>query len=60
MVLVVADDLLFRSKISSVAKTLGITVRAATTPDAAIERAPLLQGDRVKVGRIEFAVRAEE
>ena len=39
MVLVVADDLLFRSKISSVAKTLGITVRAATTPDAAIERA---------------------
>ena len=39
MILVVADDLLFRSKISTVAKTLGVTVRAATTPDAAIERA---------------------
>ena len=39
MILVVADDLLFRSKISSAAKGLGVTVRAATTPDAAIERA---------------------
>jgi PleD family two-component response regulator len=39
MILVVADDLLFRSKISSVAKALGVTVRAATTPDAAVERA---------------------
>jgi CheY-like chemotaxis protein len=39
MILVVADDLLFRSKISTVAKTLGVVVRAATTPDAAIERA---------------------
>lgn len=39
MILVVADDLLFRSKISTVAKSLGVTVRAATTPDAALERA---------------------
>jgi CheY-like chemotaxis protein len=39
MILVVADDLLFRSKISTVAKSLGVVVRAATTPDAAIERA---------------------
>jgi CheY-like chemotaxis protein len=39
MILVVADDLLFRSKISTVAKTLGVVVRAATTPDAAILRA---------------------
>ena len=39
MILVVADDLLFRSKISTAAKSLGVTVRAATTPDAAIERA---------------------
>lgn len=39
MILVVADDLLFRSKISTVAKAAGVTVRAATTPDAAIERA---------------------
>jgi CheY-like chemotaxis protein len=39
MILVVADDLLFRSKISTVAKALGVVVRAATTPDAAITRA---------------------
>jgi CheY-like chemotaxis protein len=39
MILVVADDLLFRSKISSAAKALGVVVRAATTPDAALERA---------------------
>lgn len=39
MILVVADDLLFRSKISSTAKALGVVVRAATTPDAAVERA---------------------
>jgi CheY-like chemotaxis protein len=39
MILVVADDLLFRSKISTVAKALGVVVRAATTPAAAIERA---------------------
>jgi CheY-like chemotaxis protein len=39
MILVVADDLLFRSKISTVAKSLGVIVRAATTPEAAIARA---------------------
>lgn len=39
MILVVADDLLFRSKISTAAKALGVVVRAATTPEAAIERA---------------------
>ena len=39
MILVVADDLLFRSKISTVAKNLGVVVRAATTPDAALVRA---------------------
>jgi PleD family two-component response regulator len=39
MILVVADDLLFRSKISTVAKALGVVVRAATTPDAALTRA---------------------
>jgi CheY-like chemotaxis protein len=38
MILVVADDLLFRSKISTAAKTLGVVVRAATTPEAALER----------------------
>lgn len=39
MILVVADDLLFRSKISAAAKAAGVVVRAATTPDAAVERA---------------------
>ena len=39
MILVVADDLLFRSKISTAAKASGVVVRAATTPDAAVERA---------------------
>ncbi len=39
MILVVADDLLFRSKISTVAKATGVVVRAATTADAAIDRA---------------------
>jgi CheY-like chemotaxis protein len=39
MILVVADDLLFRSKISTTAKSLGVVVRAATTPEAALERA---------------------
>ena len=39
MILVVADDLLFRSKISTAAKALGVVVRAATTPEAALERA---------------------
>ena len=41
MVLVVADDLLFRSKISTVAKRTGVTIRAATTPDAAVAAAQL-------------------
>jgi CheY-like chemotaxis protein len=39
MILVVADDLLFRSKISTAAKAAGVVVRAATTADAAIQRA---------------------
>ena len=39
MILVVADDLLFRSKISTAAKAAGVIVRAATSADAAIERA---------------------
>lgn len=39
MILVVADDLLFRSKISSAAKIANVQLRAATTADAAIERA---------------------
>ena len=36
VVLVVADDLLFRSKISTVAKRGGVVIRAATTADAAM------------------------
>lgn len=39
MILVVADDLLFRSKISTAAKAAGVVVRAATTPEAALTRA---------------------
>ena len=39
MILVIADDLLFRSKISTAAKAAGVVVRAATTPDAAMQRA---------------------
>jgi CheY-like chemotaxis protein len=39
MILVVADDLLFRSKISSAAKAVGVAVKAATTADAAVARA---------------------
>jgi CheY-like chemotaxis protein len=39
MILVVVDDLLFRSKISAAAKAAGVEVRAATTADAALERA---------------------
>ncbi|MBA3270305.1 MAG: response regulator transcription factor [Acidobacteria bacterium] len=39
MILVIADDLLFRSKISTAAKALGVVVGAATTPDAAVQRA---------------------
>jgi CheY-like chemotaxis protein len=39
MVLVVVDDLLFRSKISSAAKAAGVETRVATSPEAAMERA---------------------
>lgn len=39
MVLVIADDLLFRSKISTAAKALGVVVGAATTVEAALQRA---------------------
>src|ERR687895_442039 len=38
MVLVIADDLLFRSKISTAAKALGVVVGAATTVEAALPR----------------------
>ena len=37
MILVVADDLLFRSKISTAAKALGVVVRAATTEEVRFE-----------------------
>jgi CheY-like chemotaxis protein len=39
MVLVVVDDLMFRSKISTTAKAVGVTIAAATTADAAVARA---------------------
>jgi CheY-like chemotaxis protein len=39
MVLVVVDDLMFRSKISNAAKGVGATIAAATTAEAAIARA---------------------
>lgn len=39
MVLVVVDDLMFRSRISSAAKAVGATIAAATTAEAAIARA---------------------
>jgi CheY-like chemotaxis protein len=39
MVLVVVDDLMFRSRISSAAKAVGVTIAAATTADAALTRA---------------------
>jgi CheY-like chemotaxis protein len=39
MILVVVDDLLFRSKISSAAKLAGVTIGAARDPDAALKRA---------------------
>jgi CheY-like chemotaxis protein len=39
MVLVVVDDLMFRSKISTTAKAVGATIAAATTADAAVARA---------------------
>ena len=43
MVLVIADDLLFRSKISAAAKGVGATIAAATTADAAVARAREVQ-----------------
>jgi chemosensory pili system protein ChpA (sensor histidine kinase/response regulator) len=39
MVLVVVDDLMFRSKISTAAKAVGATIAAATSAEAAIARA---------------------
>jgi CheY-like chemotaxis protein len=39
MILVVVDDLLFRSKISTAAKGVGARIAAATTAEAAITRA---------------------
>lgn len=39
MILVVVDDLMFRSKISTAAKGVGATIAAATTAEAAIARA---------------------
>jgi CheY-like chemotaxis protein len=39
MVLVVVDDLMFRSKISSAAKAVGATIAAATSREAALARA---------------------
>jgi CheY-like chemotaxis protein len=39
MVLVVVDDLMFRSKISTTAKAVGTTIAAATTVEAAVARA---------------------
>jgi CheY-like chemotaxis protein len=39
MVLVVCEDLLFRSKISTAAKGIGIQIAAARSADAAIDRA---------------------
>jgi CheY-like chemotaxis protein len=39
MILVVVDDLMFRSKISSAAKGAGATIAAATSAEAAIARA---------------------
>ena len=48
------DDL-DRLKVEDLGSTNGTWVNGSK-----VERAPLLQGDRVKVGRIEFAVRAEE
>jgi CheY-like chemotaxis protein len=38
-VLVVVEDLLFRSKISTAAKAVGVAVAAATSADAALTRA---------------------
>jgi pSer/pThr/pTyr-binding forkhead associated (FHA) protein len=48
------DDL-DRLKVEDLGSTNGTWVNGSK-----IDRAPLLQGDRVKVGRVEFTVRAEE
>ena len=39
MILVVVEDLMFRSKISTAAKAAGVAIAAATSADAAITRA---------------------
>lgn len=39
MILVLIDDLLFRSKISSACKTAGVELAVAGSPEAALERA---------------------
>lgn len=39
MILVVVDDLMFRSKISTTAKAVGATIAAATSAEAAVARA---------------------
>ncbi|MFN2445959.1 MAG: response regulator [Vicinamibacterales bacterium] len=39
MILAVVDDLLFRSKISSAAKALGVELAVASSADAALEKA---------------------
>ena len=39
MILVLVDDLMFRSKISTTAKAVGATIAAATTAEAAVARA---------------------
>jgi PleD family two-component response regulator len=39
MVLVVVDDLMFRSKISAAAKAVGAVVKVVTSPDAAMQLA---------------------
>ncbi len=43
MILVVVDDLMFRSKISTAAKAVGATIAAATTAEAAVARAKELR-----------------
>jgi CheY-like chemotaxis protein len=43
MILAVVDDLLFRSKISSTAKALGVELAVAASAEAALERARSLR-----------------
>lgn len=47
MILVVVEDLMFRSKISTTAKALGVAIAAATTADAAITRARELKPELI-------------